>query len=414
VSAEKIGSGVMLKLATVFSGIGAIEHALERMKIEHEIIFACDNGGIDPWDKMTEEEIKKTKEDIHNTEDYRIKKDKVDNLYLERKRKNFVEQSYLENYRIEKDKFYQDVSFLDGRAYTGQVDLFVGGSPCQSFSIAGKRGGLEDTRGTLFYEFARLVKEIQPRVFIYENVKGLLNHDKGKTWDVMKNVFDDLGYKWNMQVLNAKDFGIPQSRPRVFVVGFKENVNFSFPEPKKLETKMQDYLLDSTPDKYYLSEAASNFVLREDKLKKRYTQVNGGVSLCQQAQQQFNLHGDFIYEPDIPQKYFLSDKLIKYVLSPGTKGFKVEPTINTEMAKTLLATMTKMHRASIDNYVTTQGKLRKLTPRECLRLMGFCDSFKICVSDTQQYRQAGNSIVVDVLISIMEEVLKVMPDFKNT
>lgn len=404
----------MLRLATVFSGIGAIEHALERMNVKHEIVFACDNGGVDPWDRMTPEESEEKKAMIHNIQDARARKEAIDKVYSERKKANFVEKSYFANYNVTKDQFYQDVTFLDGRPYEGLVDLFVGGSPCQSFSIAGKRGGLEDTRGTLFYEFARLVNEIKPKVFIYENVKGLLNHDKGKTWEVMQNVFNDLGYQWKMEVLNAKDYGIPQSRPRVFVVGFKEKGGFEFPQKQELELKVKDFLLDSTPEKYYLSEAASNFVLREDMLKKRYTQINGEVALCQQAQQQFNLHGDFVYEPDIPEKYFLSDKLIKYVLSTGTKGFKVAPTIDTEVAKTLLATMTKMHRASIDNYVTTKGRLRKLTPKECLRLMGFCDSFNVVVSDTQQYRQAGNSIVVDVLMAIMDEVFKVDPELKHT
>lgn len=398
----------MLKLATVFSGIGAIEHALERMNIEHEILFACDNGGMDIWDKMNDEGIKETKQHIHSIKDAEEKKHYVDNLYNSSRKTNFVKKSYLANYDIDESQWYSDVEFLDGRPYEGKVDLFVGGSPCQSFSIAGKRGGLEDTRGTLFYQYARLVKEIQPKVFIYENVKGLINHDKGKTWEVCKNVFDELGYTWKMEVLNAKDFGMPQSRPRVFVVGFKDNVEFNFPEKKELKKVMQDFLIDNTPDKYYLSEKASAFVLRDDKLKKQYTQINGEIALCQKACQQYNLHGDFVYEPNIPEKYFLSNKLVKYVLNTGTKGFHVEPTIDTKIAKTLLATMTKMHRASIDNYVTSKGRLRKLTPRECLRLMGFCDSFKIVVSDTQMYKQAGNSIVTDVLMEILKEVFEAL------
>ena len=105
------------------------------------------------------------------------------------------------------------------------------------------------------------------------------------------------------------------------------------------------------------------------------------------------------------EKYFLSEKVIKYVLSTGTKGFYSKPKIDLEIARPLLTTMHKMHRAGVDNYVTTEGRLRKLTPRECLRLMGFCDSFKIVVSDTSMYQQAGNSIVVDVLIEIMKKIL---------
>ena len=106
------------------------------------------------------------------------------------------------------------------------------------------------------------------------------------------------------------------------------------------------------------------------------------------------------------EKYFLSEKVEKYVLSSGTKGFYSKPKTDLEIARPLLTTMHKMHRAGVDNYVTTQGRLRKLTPRECLRLMGFCDSFKIEVSDTAMYQQAGNSIVVDVLIAIMKQILK--------
>lgn len=105
------------------------------------------------------------------------------------------------------------------------------------------------------------------------------------------------------------------------------------------------------------------------------------------------------------RKIFLSEKVIKYVLSTGTKGFYSKPKIDLEIARPLLTTMHKMHRAGVDNYVTTEGRLRKLTPRECLRLMGFCDSFKIVVSDTSMYQQAGNSIVVDVLIEIMKKIL---------
>ena len=106
------------------------------------------------------------------------------------------------------------------------------------------------------------------------------------------------------------------------------------------------------------------------------------------------------------EKYYLSEKVIKYVLSTGTKNFYSKPKTDLEVARPLLTTMHKMHRAGVDNYVTTDGRLRKLTPRECLRLMGFSDSFKIVVSDTSMYQQAGNSIVVDVLIHIMEQILK--------
>ena len=393
----------MLKLGTVFSGIGAIEHALERLSIPHDIAFACDNGNIEI--DLERDEIEKN---LKNLNSFKDKKAYVDELYAKKKKKNFVEESYQANYNIPQEHFHYDVRFLDGYQYRNEIDLFVGGSPCQSFSMVGKRGGFEDTRGTLFYEFARLVNEIRPKVFIYENVKGVLSHDGGNTWTIMQNVFSDLGYKWYSQVLNSKNYGIPQNRERLFVVGFlDQTAEFEFPEPQILTKTMQDFLLENTPEKYYLGDKGIDFVTSTKNLNKQYTQINGSIGLCQKANQQFNWHGDFIFEElpnPIDEKYFLSEKLVNYVMATGTKGFYTRPKIDLEIARPLLATMTKMHRAGVDNYVTTQGRIRKLTPRECLRLMGFCDSFKIVVSDTQAYRQAGNSIVVDVLMSIVKQI----------
>ena len=178
----------MLKLATLFSGIGAIEQALKNMKIDYKIEFACDNGERElPIDKK---EIEKKLKKLNESE----KKKYIDKLYEETGKENLMEKSYMLNYKIDKSNFYQDVRFLDGRKYKNEIDLLVGGSPCQSFSVNGKRGGFEDTRGTLFYEYARIVKESQPKVFIFENVRGMLTHDKGATWDTIKNTFEQLNY----------------------------------------------------------------------------------------------------------------------------------------------------------------------------------------------------------------------------
>ena len=179
-----------IQLATAFSGIGAIEQAFKRMHINHDIVFACDNGDVE-IDVDTDAELQKVK----NMSSFQEKNMYVRQLYAAKsKKKNFVEVSYKSNYEIKDDNFFYDVKLLDGTDFTGKVDLFVGGSPCQSFSIAGARGGFEDTRGTLFYEYVRLVKEIQPKVFIYENVRAVLSNDCGKTWEKMKHVFQDLGY----------------------------------------------------------------------------------------------------------------------------------------------------------------------------------------------------------------------------
>lgn len=365
-----------IKLATVFSGIGSVEYAFRRLGLNSEIVFASD---ID----------------------------------------KFVKQSYFANYNITEEAWFDDVQNIDGRKFKNQVDLFVGGSPCQSFSMVGKRKGLNDTRGTLFYDFARLVQEIKPKVFIFENVKGLVNHDKGNTYEIICNTFEELGYHINPKILNAKDFGIPQHRERIFIVGFKKKQKFKFPEPFELETTMQDFLEDYTDSKYYLKEKGVKFVTSSKNRNKRYTQINGDVALCQKANQQFNWHGDFVFESvdeehydefifnvnDVEEKYYLSDKVKEYVLSSGTKGFKTQVGTDLKVARPLLQSMHKMHRSGVDNYVShNKGRIRKLTPRECLRLMGYRDDFKIVVSDTQAYRQAGNSIVVDVFIAIFRSM----------
>ncbi|XRG77022.1 DNA (cytosine-5-)-methyltransferase [Rossellomorea sp. GAMAL-10_SWC] len=360
--------------------------------------------------------------DLSSIPNYEKKKEYVDNLYNHKLKSNFVMSSFKENYKIEDNHFHWNASFLDGTQYRDNIDLFVGGSPCQSFSLVGKRRGLQDTRGTLFYEYARLISEIQPKVFIYENVKGLLGHEGGNTWATMQQVFDDLNYEWEYEVLNAKNYGIPQNRERLFVVGFRKDLvlkeKFEFPKSKPLEKIMKDFLLDNVSGKYYLNKKGVDFVTKEKNIMKRYTQIDGDIQLCQKANQQFNWHGDFVFVDENKdrekmmedlEKYFLSEKVKKYVMASGTKNFYSKPKIDLEIARPLLTTMHKMHRAGVDNYVTTEGRIRKLTPRECLRLMGFCDSFRIVVSDTQLYQQAGNSIVVDVLMSIFEKIAASLP-----
>ena len=301
-----------------------------------------------------------------------------------------------------------------------KFDILLAGFPCQAFSIAGKRKGFDDTRGTMFFEVERILEYHKPKCFMLENVKGLLSHDKGNTFRVMKDILEKkLDYKIYYKVLNAKDFGIPQNRERIFVVGFRNdlklNKKFKFPDPVTLDKKLQDFLIDNVSGKYYLPKKGVDFVMDEKNLTKRYTQIDGEVSLCKKKNQQFNWHGDFVFVEENKdmektmqdlEKYFLSEKVKKYVLASGTKGFYSKPEIDLEIARPLLTTMHKMHRAGVDNYVTTEGRIRKLTPRECLRLMGFCDSFKIVVSDTSMYQQAGNSIVVDVLIAIMTKILE--------
>ncbi len=374
----------MIRLATIFSGIGSVEFALKRLGLEHELVFACDNG-----EREVSYDIEKERNYVFSLNDKAEKKKYVDELYSRLTRKtNYVEQSYLANYpQLTKDKFYQDVILLDGRDYKGEVDLFVGGSPCQSFSSVGFQGGLDDARGTLFYEYARLVKEIQPKVFIYENVRNLLNHDHGDTWKRIKKIFDSLGYSYKFDVLNASDYGIPQTRRRLFVVGFRNDLgidvenNFAFPPmPKKCPFIMKDFSINHC--------AFGNMIFDED----------GNIKL---------LPGEGVPEG----KYTLSPKLYDYVMKTGTKTWSQKVEINKDIARTLLKTMGNRHRAGVDNYVSFDGtenlgSVRMLTEREAHRLMGYTDDYKIVVSRAQAYKQAGNSIVVDVMIEVLKEILK--------
>lgn len=411
-----------MKLATVFSGIGAIEQSLRRLGIDHEIVFACDNGDVElnllsgkdleDYTRLTKLRSKKQLSDpaeIKRLEELGVKENSiaegirtqissmsskiekkqfVDALYANNSRQNnFVKKAYMANYgdKLSENDFHLDIRFLDGRDYKkDKIDLLVGGSPCQAFSAVGAKYGLNDTRGTLFYEFARIVKETQPRVFIYENVRGLTTHDDGHTWEVMRSVFEnDLNYRIaEPQVLNASDYGIPQSRRRLFVIGIREDINckdFVYPEPVELQYCMQDFLEDNC--------AAGHFT---------YDKTTGELIVKK--------------VPGKPDKKFtLTPAVQKYVLAGGTSNYKTSTETDLKIARTLMKMMTQHHRAGVDNYITVSKKplvLRQLSDREALRLMGYPDDFKIAVSSMQTLRQAGNSIVVDVMMAIVKQIYK--------
>ena len=352
-----------IRVASLFSGIGAFEQALKILGLKSKIVLACDND-------------------------------------------QFVKKSFFANYEIEEKNWFDDVQKINGTKFKNKVDLLVGGAPCQSFSMVGKRLGLKDTRGNLTLHFIKKINEIKPKVFIFENVRALLSVDNGEAWKIIYNKFRQTGYNFYYDKLNAKNFGIPQNRERLFVVGFKNKQNFLFPQQIKLKNSMQDFLEGQFDKKFYLPPKGVAFVTKNKNLKKRYTQVNGKIALCQKRNQQFNWHGDFVQvKKSNIKKYILSDKVKKYVLSSGTKGFYSKPEIDLEIARPLISTMHKMHRSGVDNYISLKkGKIRKLTPRECLRLMGFPDTFEQVVSDTQLYRQTGNSIVVNIIIALFKEI----------
>lgn len=352
-----------VRLATSFSGIGAIEHTFHRLGLNCQIQFA---GDIDPNCK----------------------------------------KAYIANYGISEDQWHNDVHEFDAKPYKGKVDLFVGGAPCQAFSLRGKHGGFEDTRGTLFREFARIVIECQPKVFIFENVKGMLSHDKGRTWRVIKETFEnDCGYQIYYQVLNAKDYGIPQSRDRIYCIGFRQETDFKYPAPIELSSSVYDYLEQRIDKKYLLKQKGAHFITRSINHQKSYTQVNGDVALCQKRNQQFNWHGDFIFHPQLtadtstPETdetlFNVSDYEEEYYSEKNPEKYALD------VSDMKSASMMPVNENQINSKT---GRFRKLTPRECLRLMGFDDTFKIVVSDTETYKQSGNSIVVNVLMALLKQI----------
>ena len=349
-----------MKIISLFTGIGAFEEALEQMGISFDTILASDNG--ERYLNMSFEEIKK--ELISATNNLERSK-LLEKIYNTSKKPNYVKESYLLNRKFT-GLWFEDVRFIDGREYDGKVDILVGGSPCQAFSTYGKRGGIEDARGTLFYEYVRIVKESRPKVFIYENVTGLLTIDNGKTFKSSLKMFNDIGYELKWKVLNAVDYNLPQLRRRVFIVGIRKDIDFSFkfPDKEKLSKKVSDfYTNNKIPAKYYLTEKGFNYVSNRS-INKGRAKVNSDIMNCQTATQQFNWTGEFKIE-----------------------NFK------------------KYQKENKRLYVSKENKVaRKLIPEECVSLMGFNNFIFPDIPDVQKWRQSGNSIAVPVLKAIFKEL----------
>ena len=259
-------------------------------------------------------------------------------------------------------------------------DILLAGFPCQAFSIAGKKGGFEDTRGTLFFDVARIIKEKQPKAFLLENVKGLTQHDKGKTFKTIINVLEeDLGYTVYPQLLNAKDFGIPQKRERIYIVGFKKEIEFEFPKPIKLKKTVQSILEKKTvSSKYYLSDTYLDTLRKH---KARHKEKGNGFG------------------------YEIVDVLANTLL---VGGMGKERNLVYDNRLTDFTPKTNIKGEINREYI------RKMTPREWARLQGFSDKYKIPVSDAQAYKQFGNSVSVPVINAIAKLVIeKLDKHYKN-
>lgn len=257
-------------------------------------------------------------------------------------------------------------------------DVLCAGFPCQAFSIAGKRGGFEDTRGTLFFDVAEIIKRKQPKAIYLENVKGLFNHDKGKTLKTILNVLrNDLGYYVpEPQVLNAKDFGVPQNRERIFIVGFRGDLgidSFEYPKPTKKKVTFEDVKEEDVVSvKYYLSNTYLNTLINH---KKRHESKGNG----------------FGYEI-IP-----ADGTANAVVCGGM-GRERNLVYDDRLKDFTPVT-------HIKGEVNRQG-IRKMTPREWARLQGFPDNFIIPVADASAYKQFGNSVAVPAIQATANEIIK--------
>ncbi len=241
-------------------------------------------------------------------------------------------------------------------------DILLAGFPCQAFSIAGKRKGFDDTRGTMFFEVQRILEYHKPKCFLLENVKGLTNHDGGRTFNTILDILKNkLNYKVFYKVLNAKNFGMPQNRERIIIVGFlNHDINFEFPQPTGEVTRLGDILEESVDDKYTISDT----LWASHQRRKETNKLKGnGFGYC------------------------LFDE-------------------NSEYTSTISA---RYYKDGSEILIKQNGKNpRKLTPREAARLQGFPDDFKLVCSDTQCYKQFGNSVPTKMIEEVAKQVIKAL------
>jgi len=253
-------------------------------------------------------------------------------------------------------------------------DLLCAGFPCQPFSISGKQGGFEDTRGTLFFDVARIIKIKKPKIVLLENVANFSSHDNGKTLNTVKKVLTDLKYNFFCKILNSSDFGIPQSRKRTYMIGIKKSCSknkFVFPKPINKDVKLLDFL------EIKIKSSSPVFKNKKIVLKKNTNKTN-------------NL---FNFLPNKPLRLGIINK--------GGQGDRIyDPTGH---AITLSAhgggTGSKTGLYLINN------KIRKLLPRECANISGFPNSFKLSDNPNVSYKQFGNTVVVDVIQYLIKELI---------
>ena len=252
--------------------------------------------------------------------------------------------------------------------------ILLAGFPCQAFSLAGRKKGFEDARGTLFFDVARIVKYHKPKVVFCENVKNLVNHDRGRTFKIIKNILEELGYRVFYKVLNSKDFGVPQNRERIYIVAFRTDIaplSFSFPDSSGTSTFIKDIIEEhEVSSKYYLSTTYLESLRRH---KERHMSKGNGFGY--EIRDNDSVAGAIVCGGMGRERNLIVDNRLT--------DFKPVTHIKGEVNKEFI---------------------RKMTPREWARLQGFPDKFKFVVADTHLYKQFGNSVTVPVIKAIAEKI----------
>jgi DNA (cytosine-5)-methyltransferase 1 len=412
----------MIKVGSDFSGVGAFDQSLIKLGIEYKTIFACD------MDK-------------------------------------YARQTFIHNYG---EPEYYPTNVYDRKIPSESLDIYMTSPPCQAFSLAGKRLGKDDKRGILFFNSHEFIQVNKPRYFIFENVKGLLSDDGGKTFQEWVNMLggksvngvpvlfpydESVPYHLYWKVLNAKHHGVPQNRERVFLIGIRDNQDndFQFPKEEHLSKRLKDVLEESVVDKYFLSEAAINGILNTkfqirantiqekdyvdcltacDYKSPKAIKIKSGTAKGYEEAKE----GDSINfsVPNSETRRGRVGKGVAQTLDTGCNkgvmviGFgrsdeekkrrkehykKTGKDSGSFKDKSLILKKQEYYDTIIANpnpqkegLICNSYKIRRLTPRECFRLMDFPDCFTWPVSDSQAYKQAGNSIVVNVLYKIIKNL----------
>jgi DNA (cytosine-5)-methyltransferase 1 len=400
----------MIKIGSDFSGVGAFNQALIRLGIKYKELFACD------MDK-------------------------------------YARQTFIHNYG---EPEYYPTNVYEREIPKESLDIYMTSPPCQAFSLAGKRLGKDDKRGILFFNSYEFIQVNKPRYFIFENVRGLLSDDNGKTFQEWVNMLggksvngvpvifpyeESVPYHLYWQVLNAKNHGVPQNRERVFLIGIRDDSdnNFQFPKEEHLTKKLKDVLEENVTEKYFVTQKKIDYLDRSDKTGwgKNFIEKTKDVAYCIDAGYYKGYRAATVVKvgtwrthkdgqgfrqiedgncPTIPAraredgsgqpviKIKYNDKRLNETIEKNelNKGeIKAIDTYNKKVQDNA-PTLTEPHHNTTrlwDGY-----KIRRLTPRECFRLMDFPDSFTWNVSDSQAYKQAGNSIVVNVLYKIIKNL----------